>query len=78
MLKGLEGMQQLKDNVTVHGKDQEHDRRLEALLKRLEKNGITLRKEKCEWGKPETCWFSMIYNEQEISINPVRTEAVGG
>ena len=32
----------MKDDVIVHSKDQEHDRRLEALLEIMEENRITL------------------------------------
>ena len=35
MVEGLEGVQQIKDNIIVNGKDQEHDRRLTALLETL-------------------------------------------
>ena len=45
-------------------------------MERLEENGITLRREKCEWGQPETCWFGMLYNKQGMSIDPKRTKAV--
>ena len=60
----------------MHRKGHEHDVRLESLLERLEENGITLRREKCEWGQQETCWFGMIYNRQGMSINPKRIKAV--
>ena len=42
MGEGLEGVQHFKDDIIVHGKGQEHDR--------IEDNGITLRREKCESG----------------------------
>ena len=48
IVEGLKGVQQIKDNIIVYYKGQEHDRRLEALLERLNKNGFTLRMEKCE------------------------------
>ena len=44
MVEGLEEVQHITDNVIVHSRDQEQDKRLEALLERLEENGITLRR----------------------------------
>ena len=62
MVDVLEGVQQIKDYVIIHCKGHEYDRRLKALLIRMKENGITFRRDKCEWGQPETYWFGMIYN----------------
>ena len=35
LVEGLEGVQQIKDDIVVHGDGKEHDSRLEALLERL-------------------------------------------
>ena len=35
VVEGLEGVQQIKDDIVVHGDGKEHDSRLEALLERL-------------------------------------------
>ena len=59
---GLEGVQQIKDDIVVHGKGQQHDSRLRALLARLEEYNITLRKEKCKFGVPEVKWFGHVYS----------------
>ena len=47
----LEGVLQIKDDVLVHGMDEEHDRRLRAVLERFREAGLTLRREKCHLGK---------------------------
>ena len=57
VLHGLEGVQQIQDDVIVHGKGVEHDMRLEAVLKTMEDAGLTLRKEKCLFGVKEVQWF---------------------
>ena len=49
IVEGLEGIQQIKDDIVVHGKGEEHDKRLKALLERLQQFNITLRREKCEF-----------------------------
>ena len=51
ILEGLEGIQQIKDDIVVHGKGEEHNKRLKALLKRLQQYNITLRQEKCKFGR---------------------------
>jgi len=48
ILLGLEGVESNIDDVLVHGKDQQqHDERLEAVLKRLLEAGVTLNLDKC-------------------------------
>ena len=40
------------DDILIFGKDQtEHDQRLEAVLRRIEKAGVTLNPQKCEFSK---------------------------
>ena len=41
-MSGLEGVTQIKDDIVCHGVGEEHDRRLEALLSRLEEYNITM------------------------------------
>ena len=36
VLEGLRGIQHIQDDIVVHRKREEHDRRLEALLTRLQ------------------------------------------
>ena len=46
MLRGLHGVLCLMDDVLVYGKDQEeHDKRLEAVLQRIQSAGVTLNPE---------------------------------
>ena len=43
IIEGLEGVAKSADNFLVHGKDtEEHDWRMQALLEKLEENGVTL------------------------------------
>ena len=73
---GLEGVQQIKDDIVGHGKGEEHDRRLEALLARLKEYGITLRKEKCQLGVQEVKWFGNIYSHQGMSPDPEKVKCI--
>ena len=63
IIQGLKGVEQIKDDLVVHGKGKIHDERLKALLGRLSEYGITLRKEKCKFGKPEVQWFGHVFNK---------------
>ena len=38
IIKGLEGVVQIKDNIVIHGKGKMHDKRLKQFLARLEKH----------------------------------------
>ena len=42
-LHGLQGVVQIKDDVCIHCEGKEHDKRLLAVLHRLQEYGITLR-----------------------------------
>ena len=49
LLKDLDGVLCLMDDVLVYGKSQnEHDERYKAVLKRIEECGMTLNSEKCQ------------------------------
>ena len=76
IVEGLEGIVQIQDDVVVCGKGKQHDERLKQLLQRLEEWGITLRREKCCWGRPEILWFGKVYSKEGVSIDPAKTEVI--
>ncbi len=50
VLRKCEGVANIADDLVVHGKDRaEHDRRLYAVLDRLQEVGLTLNPRKCEF-----------------------------
>ena len=52
MLEGLQGVLCLMDDFLVYGQDQEdHDKKLEAVLLRIQSAGVTLNPDKCEFLK---------------------------
>ena len=54
VLRNLEGVVCLIDDILVHGKtQQEHDERLYAVLERLVKVGLTLNKKKCAFSQKQ-------------------------
>ena len=67
---------QIKDDVLVHGVDEEHNRRLRAVLERFREPGLTLRQEKCHPGKTEARWFGMIFSKEGMSPDPEKTAII--
>ena len=54
------------DDILVFGQSQqEHDQRLESVLKRLTKAGITLNSEKCEFSKRSVKFLGMLLMRQD-------------
>ena len=76
ILDGLEGVQQIKDDLVVHGAGQQHDARLEAVLHRLQDYNLTLRYEKCQFGVPEVTWFGNVFSKQGMSPDPEKTREI--
>ena len=42
----------------------EQDKRVLAVLHRLQEYGITLCREKCKLGQPEVIWFGNVFHKQ--------------
>ena len=76
ILEGLEGVIQIKDDLVVHGRGQEHDDRLEKVLERLMEYGLTLRKNKCQFGVEEVIWFGMVFSKQGMSPDPEKVKTI--
>ena len=72
----MEGCQQIKDDIVVHGQGKEHDVRLQALLERLQEYNITLRKEKCQLWVQEVKWFGHKYSKQGMAVDPDRKKLI--
>ena len=47
VVKGCEGMAQIKDNIFVHGTEDTHEGRLQKVVHKLQEAGFTLRWVKC-------------------------------
>jgi len=76
-LQGLQKTLNISDDIIVHGKTrQEHDKNLEALLQRLEENGLTLNKRKCEFGQSKLKFYGYIFSESGISPDPEKVKAI--
>ena len=77
ILDGLSGVVCLIDDILVHGTSKaEHDRNLEAALKCIQSAGITLNKDKCEFGKETIKFLGHVINAEGISPDPQKTAAI--
>ena len=70
-LSGLPGVVCMIDDILVFGQSQqEHDQRLELVLKRINRAGVTLNSEKCEFSKGSVKFLG--YVNDEVGIHPDR------
>jgi hypothetical protein len=70
ILKGLEGVMCLIDDILMHGKEkQEHDTRLMLTLQRIKAHGVTLYS-KCEFFKSEIKFVGHILSSSGIRPDP--------
>ena len=77
ILGGLEGVLCQMDDVLIFGKDQtENDGRLEAALMHIEKAGMTLNPQKCEFSKEKLTFLGHVINANGITANPEKTKAI--
>ena len=76
-LSGITNQINFSDDIFVYGRSQdEHDRTLEQVLKRLESVGLTTNEKKCEFSKDEIDFFGYHFSQDGISIQPSKIEAL--
>jgi transposase InsO family protein len=77
VLLGLNGQLNMTDDILVWGgTEKEHHDNLMAVLSRLEKSGLTLNLEKCEFYKKELVFFGLRFTEDGISPTEDRCQAL--
>ena len=77
VLSDLPGVLCLMDDILVYGSSkEEHNERLEAVLKRIQSAGITLNKAKCEFGKETIKFLGHLINSNGVSGYPQKIEAI--
>lgn len=74
---GCEGCQNISDDIVVYGKDvEEHDRRLEKVLKTLQERGLTVNPDKCSFRMNEVEFMGHLLNEKGIGPTESRVKAL--
>ena len=77
LLEGLDGVVCVMDDILVFGKTkQDHDNRLQAVLKQLSSAGVTLNSKKCEFSKAQITFLGYVINKQGILADPNKTAAI--
>ena len=63
--------------MLVHGKDQQqHDERLEAVLKRLLEAGVTLNLDKCVFSTKQVKFLGHVISSNGIEVDPDKIKAI--
>lgn len=76
-LQGLEGVENISDDILVHGRTQEeHDQRLRAVLQRLREKNITLNRDKCRFNKRSVVFYGHVFSAAGMSPDPRKVEAL--
>ena len=71
VLQGIEGVSVYQDDVLVFGRDRsEHDSRLRAVFKAMEKRGLKLRLDKCAFGLQEVEYLGHLISKSGIAPRP--------
>ena len=76
-LAGIDGQENISDDIIVHGKDQaEHDANLELVIKRLGERGLTLNAAKCQFSMDKLTFVGMVLSANGNSCAADKVEAV--
>jgi hypothetical protein len=79
ILHGLEGVVCMIDDVLVYGANaDEHWLRLRKVLERIAASGMTLKKEKCEFGLPEVKFLGHVVSSEGVKLDPDKVKAICG
>ena len=77
VIEGLSGTLNISDDIIIHGKTRaEHDRNLKSLLQRLSEKGLTLNRDKCEFGQNKIKFYGFVFSEEGFSPDPEKVEAI--
>ena len=71
LLEGLDGVEVIMDDILVHGqKREEHDVRLNAVLRIINDSGLKLNRNKCVFRKTELTYFGHLIGGDGIKPDP--------
>lgn len=77
VLHGCEGTHVYMDDVLIHGRSkEEHDKRLQKVLKTLEEKGMTLNKKKCLFGVEAVDFIGHRLTSDGVTVTDNKVEAV--
>ena len=77
VLAGIEGVQNIADDLVVHGKGvNDHDRNLENVVRRLQERNLTLNPEKCSFRMSKIVFMGILLSKHGIGPTDERVKAV--
>ena len=77
ILAGIPHVKSNRDDCLIGGKDRnEHNRTLDLVLTRLQDHGLTLRLEKCEFGKEEVEFYGVRFTREGIKPSKAKVKAL--
>ena len=67
----------MMDYILVHGKTkEEHDSGLQEVLRRIQRSGLALNKEKCFISLPEVKFLGQVIDSEGIRLDPDKVSAI--
>ena len=76
-LQGCEGVANISDDIIIHGKNtEEHDRRLQRVLKRLKEKNLTLNAEKCKFHMTQMVFMGLMLSDNGIGPAEDKVRAI--
>ena len=77
LLSGHEGVVVVMDDILVYGADEEeHNRRLNAVLQTIRRSGLKLNKAKCQFNKSEIGYFGHIISAEGMKPDKSKVSAI--
>jgi len=77
ILRGLKGVVCMMDGVLVFGENSvQHWTRLQEVLKRIREAGMTLRKDKCQFGVPSVKFLGHVISAEGVRLDPDKVKAI--
>lgn len=77
LLSGIEKAEASMDDILIYATDKkELDKTTEAVIKRIKEAGLTLNKEKCEFGLTKIKFLGHLLSERGVELDTEKVEAI--
>lgn len=77
LMQDLNGVFNINDDIIGHGRDtKEHDRKLEAFLKKIWKKNVIFNNAKCEFNKTRVVYYGLKFSKDRVSPDPNKVQAI--
>ena len=77
IISGIPRVLNNRDDIMIGGIDwRDHNKNLEVILRRLEAHNITLRREKCEFGKSTIEFHGHVFTKDGLKPSPNKVKIV--